>query len=84
MIGTGQFGVVYRAEINDETQKTRQVAIKTLKSDMVLDGDEKVSYFVISAVFVVVVIRGNSVFNNLEINASYVLWIYLFGTILYD
>ena len=45
MIGTGQFGVVYRAEIDDGMGKIKQVAIKANKNETNLDDNNKVSLF---------------------------------------
>ena len=45
MIGTGQFGVVYRAEIDDGMGKIKQVAIKANKNETNLDDNNKVSFF---------------------------------------
>ena len=47
MIGTGQFGVVYRAEIDDGMGKIKQVAIKANKNETNLDDNNKVSLFYI-------------------------------------
>lgn len=44
MIGTGQFGVVYRAEIDDGMGKIKQVAIKANKNETNLDDNNKVSF----------------------------------------
>jgi len=41
MIGTGQFGVVYRAEIDDGMGKIKQVAIKANKNETNLDDNNK-------------------------------------------
>ena len=43
MVGSGQFGVVYRAEIESEYGKVKQVAIKTVKNEMNVDDNDKVS-----------------------------------------
>ena len=44
MIGTGQFGVVYRAEIDDGMGKIKQVAIKANKNETNLDDNNKVGF----------------------------------------
>ena len=41
-IGTGQFGVVYRAEMDMGNGLVKQVAIKTLKNEMNLEDNNKV------------------------------------------
>ena len=42
MVGSGQFGVVYRAEIEGEFGKIKQVAIKTVKNEMNAEDNDKV------------------------------------------
>ena len=42
MVGSGQFGVVYRAEIEAEFGKIKQVAIKTVKNEMNAEDNDKV------------------------------------------